>query len=93
MQALGYQQVAAGGADAAIALPSLPTGTMVAIIKPNTQTIRLRDDGTNPTTGVGYPITAGTEYAYTGASIGAVKIISAVAGAGIDILYYGQKTL
>jgi hypothetical protein len=49
----------------------------------------LRDDGTNPTTTVGYPITAGTEYMYCGASLGAVRIISAVAGAGVDILYYG----
>lgn len=89
LKALGYQQVAAGGADTAIALPSLPAGASVAIIKSSAQAIRLRDDGTAPTAGVGYPIAVGTEYYYCGASIGAVRIIAQVAGAGLDILYYG----
>jgi hypothetical protein len=89
LRPLGYAQVAAGGADSAIALPSLPTGAGVAVIKPATQAIRLRDDGTNPTAAVGYPIAVGTEYIYASTSLAAVRIIAQVAGAAVDILYYG----
>lgn len=89
LKALGYAQVAAGGADTAIALPSLPAGACVAVFKPAAQAIRFRDDGTNPTAAVGYPVAVGVEYTYAGASIGAVRVIAQAAGAAIDILYYG----
>lgn len=89
LRAKGYVQVAAGGADTSIPLPSLPEGAHMAVIRPFAQAIRFRDDGTDPTAAVGYPVAVGEEYVYVGASIGRVEIIAQVAGAGIDILYYG----
>ena len=89
LRALGYAQVAAGGLNSAIALPSIPAGAQVAIIKPATQAIRFRDDGTDPTASVGYPVAVGAEYIYSASSLGAVKLIASTAGAALDILYYG----
>lgn len=86
---MGYVQSAAGAFDTAIALPSLPAGASHVIFRPNAQAVRFRDDGTNPTAAIGYPIAAAGEYIFSGASIGAVRIIAQVAGAGADILYYG----
>ena len=92
---LGYAQVAAGGADAAILLSSafaggtIPPGTARLVFKPFAQAIRFRDDGVNPTTAVGYPIAVNTEYSYNGRDMNGLRVIASTAGAGIDVLAYG----
>jgi hypothetical protein len=88
LRSKGYQQFTAGQVDAATAL-TVPAGTSVAIIKPSAQAIRLRDDGTNPTTTIGYPVAVGVEFVYSSSSIGTVKIIGQAINAVVDILYYG----
>ncbi len=88
LRALGYEQFAAGAINAATAL-TFPVGTQVAIFKPAAQAIRFRDDGTDPTAAIGYPVAVGTEYIYCSGSISRLKVIAQVAGAVLDVLYYG----
>lgn len=86
LRALGYQQITSLAAATAL---TIPAGTSVAILKPSTQSVRIRDDGTNPTTTVGYPIAAGTEFIYAASSLSALRVIETAASASLDILYYG----
>ena len=92
---LGYFQVAAGGADAAITLAvacggAVPLGTALVILKPAAQALRYRDDGVAPTAAVGYPIAVAQEAQITSSNIAGAQIIAAVAGAVVDILCYGR---
>lgn len=92
---LGYAQVAAGGADTAIALTSVfaggvpPAGTARLVFKPAAQAIRFRDDGVAPTAAIGYPVAVGVEYSYNGRGMANLQVIAQVAGAVIDVLAYG----
>lgn len=88
LRAKGYQQFAAGAVDTATAL-TVPDGASVAIFKPAAQAIRFRDDGTNPTAAIGYPVAVGAEYVYASSSLPRVRIIASTAGAALDVLYYG----
>lgn len=85
---LGYQQFTPSAAQA---LPSVPAGTVYAIITTETQACRWRDDGTNPTASVGYPLSVGAELRYNG-SFTAFKIIQTTASAVVSVCYYGAAT-
>jgi hypothetical protein len=83
---LGYQQITSLGSATAL---TVPTGATFAVVVPETQGVRYRDDGTNPTASVGMPIPAGTPWTFTGAGIlAAVKFIEQTSSAKLDILYY-----
>jgi hypothetical protein len=92
LQALGYQQFAAGAVDTAQSL-TVPVGTALVIFEPETQAIRFRDDGTDPTTTVGMPVAVGEMYEYAGAQPTRIRVIASTAGAILNVLYYGTKTL
>ena len=93
-KALGYAQITA--IDTATLLSSvaggIPVGTTLVLISPQTQAIRWRDDGTSPTAAVGYPLAVGSELRYTSQSISRVSVISQVAGAAINVMFYGSTT-
>lgn len=59
----------------------------VALIQALNQNIRLRDDGTNPTTTVGFRVHAGESIWYIGDML-ALRMIGEAAGAEINILAY-----
>jgi len=80
----GYQKISAP--DTATAL-TVPSGAGRALIKTETQAVRWRDDGTNPTTTDGMLIDVGDEFWYTG-QLKAFRVISAVAGAVVHVNYY-----
>jgi len=87
---VGYQQIAAGGADTAVGLTVPTSGQQLpsfCIITPITQAIRWRDDGTNPTTTVGMPQVVNVPFTYNG-NLKSFKMISQTAGAEVDISYY-----
>lgn len=88
MTRLGYQQFTVATATA---LPSIPTGTFEALIVCETQTVRWRDDGTNPTASVGMPLLPNQAFPYMGnaASIAAMRIIQTTATATCNVTYYG----
>lgn len=86
--ALGYQQIV--GLAAATAL-TIPAGTSLAIITPETQAVRWRDDGTDPTASVGYPLAASAELQYSAAQLSRLKFIEQTATATLNICYYGSR--
>lgn len=93
---LGYVQIAAGGADAAVLVSSvfpggvIPLGTEVLLITPEAQAIRWRSDGTAPTATVGYPLAVGAELRYTIAQLPQLRIIAQTAGAIVNIYALGR---
>lgn len=98
LQTLGYAQSAA--VDASTLVSSLtfqgqpgagiPPGTVLLIVTPQTQAVRWRDDGTAPTAAAGYPLAVAIELRYDGANMAALRFISQVAGAIINVVAYGQ---
>jgi hypothetical protein len=62
---LGYQQITSLSSATAL---TVPTGATVAVIIPETQAIRWRDDGTNPTASVGMPLASGQPMTLKGAA-------------------------
>jgi hypothetical protein len=95
-KSLGYAQ--SGAVDTATLVSSLtfqgqpaagiPPGTSLLLIQAQTQAVRWRDDGTAPTTTVGYPLAAGVDFRYTGANSGALQFISQTAGAILNVVAY-----
>jgi len=66
---------------------TVPPGSTKALIIPMVQTVRWRDDGTNPTASVGMPLVPYAAVWYTG-DLAAIKFIETVAGAKLNIAYY-----
>lgn len=85
-KALGYQQITSLSAATAL---TIPAGCSMALIQPETQAVRWRDDGTDPTATVGYPLAVGTELQYTAAQLSKIKFIEQTASAKLNIVYYG----
>jgi hypothetical protein len=83
--ALGYQQITSLAAATAL---TIPAGTGFAIITPAGQSVRWRDDGVDPTAGVGYPLAAGSELQYAASSLSRLKFIEQVASATLNIAYF-----
>jgi hypothetical protein len=86
-RALGYQQIT--NLAAAVGL-TVPAGTTLALITCETQDVRWRDDSTDPTATVGYPLAAGVELQYAAGQIGQLKFIEQAASAKLNITYYGN---
>ena len=95
---LGYVQVAAGGLNAALTIaslqfpgqsaPGIPEGAQMLLLQPESQAIRMRDDGTAPTAAVGYPVAVGSEFQYTGA-LASLQVIAQAAGAALNVWAFG----
>lgn len=81
----GYQQITSLSSAAGL---TVPPGGVIALIQAETQSVRWRDDGTNPTTSVGMVLAAGETLAYTG-QLAAIKLIETTASATLNISYYG----
>lgn len=84
MKPCGYSQLTAAAASG---LGTIPDGAKMALIQPETQNVRWRDDGTNPTTAIGMVLAAGTTLQYTG-SFSAFKMIEVAATAKINVTFY-----
>jgi len=82
---LGYQQVTSLSSAATL---TVPQGTSMCLIQPETQSVRWRDDGTAPTASVGMLIAAGDVLEYTGRPK-ALKIIEVTTSAKLNVTYYG----
>lgn len=91
-KSLGYVQLLAAAVDAGVLLSAapIPDGTAYALIRPEAQAIRYRDDNIMPTTTVGYPIPAGEAFFVTVQQLPQVKLISQVAGAIVNVLFYSR---
>lgn len=82
---LGYQQITA--LAAAVGL-TVPKGATWAIISAETQAVRYRDDGVNPTAAIGQPLAVNTDLPYTG-NLNTIKFIEQLASAKLNITYFG----
>ena len=82
LKPMGYAQVV--GIAAAI---SPPVPGRILKLMPESQGIRIRDDGTDPTTTVGLLIPAGACYEYKG-DVRALRIIEAAASTTLNVLGY-----
>ena len=81
---LGYQQITSLSAATAL---TIPTGATMALITPETQAVRWRDDGTNPTASVGMPVAVGESLNYDG-DLSRIRFIEQTASAKLNISYY-----
>lgn len=90
---LGYQQITSLSSAQGLTVPSvdpvsglnvMPT---IALITPETNGVRWRDDGTNPTASVGMPLAAGVTLQYDG-DLRKIKFIEQTASAKLNISYY-----
>lgn len=86
MKPLGYQQITSLSSATGL---TVPAGTALAIVIPQTQAVRWRDDGTNPTSAAGYPLAVGQELYYDANNFSAIKFIEQTASAAINVSYYG----
>ena len=89
---LGYQQITSLSAATGLTVPSkdvqgLACKPSIAMITPETQGVRWRDDDTDPTASVGMPLAVGTTLTYDG-DLTKIKFIEQVAGAKLNISYY-----
>jgi hypothetical protein len=84
---LGYEQIT--NVAAAVGFTAIPAGTARVLITPETQAVRWRADGTDPTATVGYPLAVGNELVFTASQMSRMKFIEQVAGAKLNITYLG----
>lgn len=82
---LGYQQLSTISSATAL---TIPAGATVAYVTAESGTVRYRDDGTNPTTTVGTPLTQGFTLIYVATPLTAVKFIDTSTGAVLSVNYY-----
>jgi len=85
--ALGYQQLTSIDASSAL---TIPAGTAYCVFQCEAQAIRWRDDGTAPTASVGFPLAVAVNYTYDAGQLSALRVISQVAGAKLNVVYYGR---
>lgn len=84
LKPMGYQQVT--GLSTVKSL-TVPKGARIAIIQGETQSVRWRDDGTNPTGTVGMLLVDAEELLYTG-DLHSIRFIEAAASAKLNVSYY-----
>ena len=81
---LGYQQITSLSYAQAL---TVPAGATMALIVPETQAVRWRDDGTVPTASVGMPVAIGEPLNYDG-DLNRIRFIEQTASAKINVSYY-----
>lgn len=80
----GYQQITSLSAAQAL---TVPTNATLALIQPQTQSVRWRDDGIAPTASVGVVIAAGDTLTYNG-DLRAIRLIEVSASAALNVSFY-----
>jgi len=89
---LGYQQITSLSASTALTVPIMDVNGLscrpaIAIITPETQAVRWRDDGVAPTASVGMPLAVGVTLQYDG-DITQIRFIEQSASAKLNVTYY-----
>lgn len=78
-----YQQITVTTAQSL----TVPDDAILAVIVPQAQAVRWRDDGTAPTATVGMPMAVGEKLIYNG-DIRKLQFIAQTAGGVINVSYY-----
>lgn len=89
---LGYQQITTLSSATSLTVPDkdvqgLSCKPSIALITPEGQAVRWRDDGVAPTSTVGMPLAVGVTLQYDG-DLTKIQFIEQVGGAKINISYY-----
>lgn len=84
---LGYVQIT--NVSAAIGVGAIPAGTTLIIITPETQSVRWRADGTDPTAAIGYPLATGSELQFNAGQMTRLKFIEQAASAKLNVYFFG----
>lgn len=89
---LGYQQITSLSSAQSLTVPAVDKlgnkqQATIALITPETQAVRWRDDGTAPTATVGMPLAAGVTLQYDG-DLTKIQFIEQSASAKLNISYY-----
>jgi hypothetical protein len=89
---LGYQQITTLSSATSLTVPDkdvngLSCRPSIALITPEGQAVRWRDDNVNPSATVGMPLAVGVTLQYDG-DLTQIKFIEQVAGAKLNISYY-----
>lgn len=90
---MGYQQITSLSSAQSLTVPTGDPKTGIksqptfALITAETQAVRWRDDGTNPTATVGMPLAVGVTLQYDG-DLTKIKFIEQTASAKLNISYY-----
>lgn len=85
MKPCGFQQITSLSSATGL---TVPANALVALIQAESQSVRWRDDGTNPTSSVGMSIPVNNILAYTG-DLSTIKLIQVSASAIVNVSYYG----
>jgi len=83
--ACGHLQVTSLSTAVGLTVPSNATW---ALIECESQQVRWRDDGTDPTTTVGHVMSPGDILTYDGTKLSAIKFIEVAASAKLNVSFY-----
>ncbi len=81
---LGYQQITSLSASTAL---TVPAGATRAVIIPESQGVRWRDDGTAPTASIGMVLPVLVTLSYDG-DLSRIRFIQQAASATLNVSYY-----
>jgi hypothetical protein len=89
---LGYQQITSMSSSVSLTVPNrdlngLNQKPVIALITPEGQAVRWRDDGIAPTASIGMPLSVGVTLQYDG-DLTQIKFIEQSASAKLNITYY-----
>ena len=89
---LGYQQITSLSSAQSLTVPARDglgnkQQATIALITPQTQGVRWRDDGVAPTASIGMPLAAGVTLQYDG-DLTRIQFIEQSASAALNISYY-----
>lgn len=88
----GYQQITSLSSATGLTVPSVDASGLnakptIALVTPEGQAVRWRDDATAPTATVGMPLAVGVTLQYDG-DLSKIRFIEQTAGAKLNIAYY-----
>lgn len=89
---MGYQQITNLSSATRLTVPQkdllgLAGSPRIAIITPEAQAVRWRDDNVSPTASVGMPLAAGVTLQYDG-DLSQIRFIEQTASAKLNVTYY-----
>ena len=88
LRPVGYEQITSLAAAQSLTLPAVGNARAVyALIECESQAVRWRDDGTNPTAAVGMPLPVDTPFWYNG-DLATFKVIEQTPSAKVNVCYY-----
>jgi len=82
---LGYQQITSLSSATGLTVPATAT---YAIIQAEAQSVRWRDDGTNPTASVGMVLNVSPDVLIYDGNLNGIKFIETSASAKLNVSYY-----